>query len=68
MAGHAGIPGNEHADKLANVGARYSKNNTNFEELSLDDILEHYSFDYLKLDGITYVRWKLKLLIVMGIL
>ena len=53
VAGHAGIPGNEHADKLANVGARYSKNNTNFEELSLDDILEHYSFDYLKLDGIT---------------
>ena len=53
VAGHAGIPGNEHADRLANAGARYSKNNNSFEELSLDDILEHYSFDYLKLDWIT---------------
>ena len=53
VAGHAGIPGNEHADKLANVGALYSKQNVNLEALSLDDILKHYMFDYLKLDGIT---------------
>ena len=53
VAGHAGIPGNEHADKLANAGALYSKQQVNFEELSLDDILEHYTFDYLLLDGIT---------------
>ena len=53
VAGHAGIPGNEHADKLANAGALYSKQHAGFEELSLDDILEHYSFNYLKIDGIT---------------
>jgi len=53
VAGHAGIPGNEHADKLANAGALYSKQNVNLEALSLDDILKHYMFDYLKLDGIT---------------
>jgi hypothetical protein len=42
-----------HADQLANAGALYSKQHAGFEELSLDDILEHYTFNYLKLDGIT---------------
>jgi ribonuclease HI len=53
VAGHAGIPGNERADKLANAGALYSKQNVHFEELNLDEILEHYTFNYLKIDGIT---------------
>ena len=53
VAGHAGIKDNDHADKLANVGSLYSKQNATGIGLELDNILEHYTFNYLRLDGIT---------------
>jgi ribonuclease HI len=53
VAGHAGIKDNDHADKLANEGSLYSKQNATGIGLNLDNILEHYTFNYLRLDGIT---------------
>ena len=51
VAGHANIPENDCADKLAKAGAEYSK--THSSMLELEDILDHYSFNYMCIDGIT---------------
>jgi ribonuclease HI len=53
VAGHAGIKDNDHADKLANAGSFYSQQHATGIGLNLDNILEHYTFNYLRLDGIT---------------
>ena len=53
VAGHANITENDIADKLAKAGAEYSKTHSSFDMLGLEDILDHYSFNYLRIDGIT---------------
>jgi ribonuclease HI len=44
VAGHAGIPGNDIADELANKGAQRSKQSTSI--LDLPDIVKTYGFNY----------------------
>ena len=51
VAGHANITENDCADKLAKAGAEYSKTHSSL--LDLEDVLDHYSFNYMRIDGIT---------------
>ena len=45
VAGHAGIEGNEKADKLAKQGAEYSKKIQ--DRIDTDSILHNHNFMYL---------------------
>ena len=53
VAGHAGITENDCADTLAKAGAEYSKTHPSINMLELEDILDYYSFNYMRIDGIT---------------